>query len=153
MADIRNRTGIVRGTIAVCTLAAVWSASPKAQQPGEWLCDNSYQDCRTPIISAINNEPVTGGIDVSFWFMNDYRYVDAVLGAKRRGVPIRVLLDPRANDSYSSNEAQCERLEAGGIAIRAYAGPAINHWKAFIFAGQRKLNFSAGNFSSGSYSP
>src|SRR5205823_2319891 len=30
---------------------------------------------------------------------------------------------------------------------------AINHWKTFIFAAQGKMNFSAANFSNGSYSP
>jgi len=146
-----NRVG---KTIASgCMFAAMWFASPAAQEASEWLCDDSYQDCRTPIINAMKNEPVTGGIDVSFWFMNDYRYVDALIGAWKRGVRVRVIVDPKADATYVSNKSQRDRMVAAGIPVRAYAGSAINHWKLFLFAGQRKLNFSAANFANGSYSP
>jgi phosphatidylserine/phosphatidylglycerophosphate/cardiolipin synthase-like enzyme len=137
---------------SLCVIAAVADAEA-ALQSGEWLCDDSYQDCRAAIITAVNTEPVTGGIDVSFWFMNDYKYVDALIGAWKRGVPVRVLFDPKADATYAGNKTQRDRMVAAGIPLRAYAGSAINHWKAFIFAGQRKLNFSAANFSNGSYSP
>jgi hypothetical protein len=147
----RDSTGCI-SIVSGCILAAMLLVSPAAQEQGEWLCDSSYQDCRTSIIKAINNEPVTGGIDVSYWFMTDYRYVDALIGAWKRGVPVRVIVDTLA-DSYSANKYQRDRMVAAGIPIRTYSGPAINHWKMFLFAGQRKMNFSAANFATGSYSP
>jgi phosphatidylserine/phosphatidylglycerophosphate/cardiolipin synthase-like enzyme len=135
----------------VCLVA--FTGTVKAQYPGEWLCDNSYQDCRTPILKAIGAEPVTGGIDVSYWFMTDWRYASALIAAHNRGVPIRIIFDTSA-DTYSSNKYLHDRMASAGIPMRTHISPPyINHWKMFLFAGQRKLNFSAGNFANGSYSP
>src|SRR4051794_5871174 len=138
-----------------CGLAAWWAVSPAAQipgppPPGERLCDNSYEDCRAPILDAIAHE--NAGIDVSVWFMDDFRYVDALILAWKRGVPVRVIVDTLA-DAVPNNKFQRDRMIAAGIPIREYTGSAINHWKVFIFHGQGKMNFSAANFSNGSYSP
>jgi len=144
----------VGGTVLLgCIIAGLWAVAPTAQTQNEWLCDSSYQDCRTPIIKAINAEPVTGGIDVSLWFMDDWRYVDALIAAHNRGVPIRMIVDPAADVTYPDTKPQRDRMVAAGIPMRRYAGSAINHWKAFIFAAQGKMNFSAANFANGSYSP
>ena len=43
----------------------------------EQLCDNAYEDCRTPIRQLIRNETV--GLDVSFWFMTDNRYSQEII--------------------------------------------------------------------------
>jgi hypothetical protein len=153
MTPVAAQVHFGKAIVSGCILAAISFVSPAAQETGEWMCDNSYQDCRTPIINAIKSEPVTGGIDVSFWFMTDYRYVDALIGAWKRGVPVRVIVDLKADATYAANKPQRDRMVAAGIPIRVYAGSAINHWKLFLFAGQRKLNFSAANFASGSYSP
>jgi hypothetical protein len=93
-------TKLVLG-LFVCLVA--FTGTVNAQYPGDWLCDNSYQDCRTPIINAIRNEPVTGGIDVSFWFMTDWRFAGELVKAHNRGVPIRVIMDLTA-DSYNGKE-------------------------------------------------
>ncbi|HZR26266.1 MAG TPA: hypothetical protein VFA59_21905, partial [Vicinamibacterales bacterium] len=68
----------------------------------ETLCDPSWQDCRTPLLNLINNETV--GIDVAFWFMQDTRYETAILNRWKAGVPVRILVDPRANPTYVGNE-------------------------------------------------
>jgi hypothetical protein len=117
------------------------------------LCDNSFEDCRQPILDAIDAEPVTGGIDVSMWFMDDFRYVDHLIAAWKRGVPLRVIVDTKADATYPGTKTQRDRMVAAGIPIRRYSGTAINHWKVFIFEAQGKMNFSASNFSNGSYSP
>src|SRR3954453_22109989 len=124
-----------------CGLAALWTAPAVAQTPaqGDWLCDDSYQDCRQPILDAIDVE--AGGIDVSMWFMDDFRYVDHLIGAWKRGVAIRVIVDPKADTTYPGTKTQRDRMVAAGIPIRRYTGTAINHWKVFIFEGLGKMNF------------
>jgi hypothetical protein len=153
MTRVAPQVHLGKAIVLGCILAAISFVSPAAQGAGEWICDNSYQDCRAPIIDAIKSEPVTGGIDVSFWFMTDWRYVDALIGAWKRGVPVRLIVDLKADSAYAANQAERDRMVAAGIPIRVYTGSAINHWKLFLFAGQRKLNFSAANFANGSYSP
>jgi phosphatidylserine/phosphatidylglycerophosphate/cardiolipin synthase-like enzyme len=118
---------------------------------GECLCDNSYQDCRSPILALINRETV--GIDVSFWFMSDSRYASALIQRWQAGVPVRVILDTRADANYPANKSVRDLLVTAGIPIRNYRGGAINHWKMMLFAGQGKVEFSAANYSVGSYSP
>jgi len=36
----------------------------------ERLCDGSFEDCRAPLVTLIQNENVQ--IDIAFWFMDDY---------------------------------------------------------------------------------
>src|SRR2546423_1292262 len=150
-------------TIVVGTLLALnWGTCPQAQQNavaapaacaggGECLCDDSYQDCRSPILQLINNETV--GIDVSFWFMTDTRYAFAIIKRWQAGVPVRIILDTKADANYAGNKPVRDMFVNAGIPIRNYRGPGINHWKLMLFAGQGKLEFSAGNYADGSYSP
>jgi phosphatidylserine/phosphatidylglycerophosphate/cardiolipin synthase-like enzyme len=143
-------------------LALGWWTYPQAQQnavaagptcaaPGECLCDNSYQDCRSPILQLINKETV--GIDVSFWFMTDSRYSQALIKRWQAGVPVRIIVDTRADAEYGGNKAVRDALVAAHLPIRNYHGPGINHWKMMLFAGQGKVEFSAANYADGSYSP
>jgi hypothetical protein len=77
-----------------CLLAA--ALTPRSATALERFCDPAFEDCRAPLIDLIDRETV--GIDVGFWFMEDARYSSALQRAKARGVPIRVLMDTRAND-------------------------------------------------------
>src|SRR5688572_3545042 len=65
------------------------------------LCDSSFQDCRTPLITLIRNERV--GIDVAFWFMEDARYSAELIAKHRAGIPVRVLVDTAANAGSPGN--------------------------------------------------
>jgi phosphatidylserine/phosphatidylglycerophosphate/cardiolipin synthase-like enzyme len=118
--------------------------------PAEWLCDNQYQDCRTPILRLIDQE--TEAIDVSYWFMIDSRYKDRLIAAKNRGVKIRVIVDTQA-DGYAVNKTLRENMIAAGIPFRDKTTQGINHWKMMLYAGQNKVHFTAANFAQGSYSP
>ncbi|HEX6715841.1 MAG TPA: hypothetical protein VF088_01950, partial [Pyrinomonadaceae bacterium] len=60
----------------------------------ERLCDPAFEDCRAPLWSLIDNENV--GIDVAFWFMQDTSYANKIIAKFKAGVPVRVLVDPRA---------------------------------------------------------
>ena len=93
------------------------------------------------------------GLDVSFWFMNDTRYSGAIINRWRAGVPVRILLDVRADTNYPSNASVRQLLINAGIPIRHKTTDGINHWKVILYAGQAKVHFSAANFANGSYSP
>lgn len=119
----------------------------------ESLCDNSYQDCRAPIVQLIRNE--TQGIDVSFWFMTDPTYSSEIIKRWKAGVPVRVILDTRADASYGSpNVSVRQSFINAGIPVRnRKTTTGINHWKMILYYGQQKLHFSAANFAYGSYQP
>src|SRR5688572_29903903 len=111
----------------------------------EIMCDPAYEDCREPLIKLIDQETVR--IDVAFWFMEDLRYSSALHRARARGVPIRVLMDSRANPDYPGNVFALEQLVAAGIPMREKISAGIMHWKMMLFEGQRTVQFSGANYS------
>ncbi len=138
----------VVGSISIVVIG-VWLvlAGTTRAAMAETLCDPAYQDCRTPLLNLINNENV--GIDVAFWFMQDTRYETALLNRWKAGVPIRVLVDPRANPTYPGNSQVIADLQNAGIPIR-YRLPStagIMHWKMMLFAGQGQVEFDGANYS------
>src|SRR6187402_3675579 len=82
-------------------------------QAQERLCDSSFEDCRAPLWALIDAETV--GIDVAFWFMQDTSFATKLINRFKAGVPVRVLVDPRANPTYAGNDAVLEQLKAAGI--------------------------------------
>src|SRR5215470_10484058 len=85
-------------------------------QGQERLCDPAFEDCRHPLWDLIDAE--TAGIDVAFWFMQDSSYATKIIERFKAGVPVRVLVDPRANPTYDGNEAVLNQLKAAGIPMR-----------------------------------
>ena len=120
-------------------------------QAQERLCDPAFEDCRTPLWNLIDAETV--GIDVAFWFMQDSSYATKLINRFKAGVPVRVLVDPRANANFAGNDAVLEQLKAAGIPMRYKAGGGILHWKMMLFAGQNKLEFSGANYSGNFFVP
>jgi phosphatidylserine/phosphatidylglycerophosphate/cardiolipin synthase-like enzyme len=135
-------------TIAAAGLALLLTSSAAAQ---ERLCDNSFEDCRRPIIDLIRAERV--GIDVSFWFMTDWIYSSEIIRRWQAGVPVRILLDLRADANYPAGVNIRQNFIDAGIPIRHKTTTGINHWKMMLYAGQGKVHFTAANFADGSYSP
>jgi hypothetical protein len=117
----------------------------------ERLCDTAFEDCRAPLWQLIDAE--TQGIDVAFWFMQDSSYATKIINRFRAGVPVRVLVDPRANPTYAGNEAVLTMLRDAGIPMRYKLTDGILHWKLMLFAGQNKLEFSGANFSGNFFVP
>jgi phosphatidylserine/phosphatidylglycerophosphate/cardiolipin synthase-like enzyme/regulation of enolase protein 1 (concanavalin A-like superfamily) len=109
------------------------------------LCDSSFQDCRTRLLQLIRNETV--GIDVAFWFMEDTRYSTALIERFRAGVPVRVIVDTEANNSYPLNAQALTALRDAGIPMLEKTSRGIVHWKMMLFAGQNVVEFSGANFS------
>ena len=74
---------------------------PAAATAQEQLCDPQFQNCRTPLFDLIRAE--RRGIDVGFWYMADLEIANELVGAFKRGVPVRVLMDQRANATKPLN--------------------------------------------------
>jgi acid phosphatase len=115
------------------------------------LCDTAFEDCRTPLWQLIDNE--TQGIDVAFWFMQDSSYATKIINRFQAGVPVRVLVDPRANPTYAGNEDVLNMLKNAGIPMRYKLTDGILHWKMMLFVGQNKLEFSGANYSGNFFVP
>jgi len=109
------------------------------------LCDPSFEDCRAILINYIRNENV--GIDVGFWFMEDARYTAELAKRVQAGVPVRVIMDTRANATDKYNKQRLDELQAAGIPMRTKVGGGIMHYKMMMFAGQGIVEFSGANFS------
>ena len=109
------------------------------------LCDPSYEDCRAILINYIRNENV--GIDVGFWFMEDARYTTELAKRVQAGVPVRVIMDTRANATNQYHTMRLDELQAAGIPMRTKVGGGIMHYKMMLFAGQGIVEFSGANFS------
>ena len=121
-------------------------AGPATSSAADRLCDTAYEDCRTPLLELIRNEQV--GVDVAFWFMEDARYTAALARKIAEGVPVRVLVDTRANSSYPLNPDRLRELRDAGIPMRRRIASGILHWKMMLFEGQNTVQFSAANYTS-----
>jgi phosphatidylserine/phosphatidylglycerophosphate/cardiolipin synthase-like enzyme len=127
--------------------AFVWGVLPaSASAQLERLCDPGAEDCRQILINHIRAEKV--GLDVAFWFMEDSWIASEVIARKQAGVPVRVLMDTRANASTPRNADRLAELKAAGIPMREKWTSGILHWKMMLFAGQGIVEFSGANFSS-----
>lgn len=109
------------------------------------VCDPAKENCRTVLINLIRAERI--GIDVGFWFMEDARYTTELINRFNAGVPVRVLVDARANTTYPLNADRIAELRAAGIPMRQRVTGGILHYKLMLFAGQGTVQFSGANFS------
>jgi hypothetical protein len=117
-----------------------------AASAADRLCDPANEDCRAPLLQLIRDEQV--GIDVAFWFMEDARYTAALRNKVAEGVPVRVLMDTRANSTYPLNADRLQELRDAGIPMRRRIASGILHWKMMLFEGQNTVQFSAANYTS-----
>jgi HKD family nuclease len=137
--------------LALFAMALLNPTPAQAQSSFERLCDPQFEDCRTPLVTLIDAE--TQGIDVAFWFMYDARYSNAIVNRFRAGVPVRVLMDDRADETKPNNGPIVAQLRDAGIPMRKKSGGGILHWKAMIFHGQSRIEFSAANYQDIAFVP
>ena len=136
--------------IFLIVLACAGSIVTRAQAT-EALCDPSFQNCRDQLLALIQNENV--GIDVAFWFMQDARYESAIVKRWQAGIPVRILIDPRANPAYPGNDTMIADFQLAGIPLRKRTAPGILHWKMMLFAGQNAVEFGSANYSPNAFVP
>jgi phosphatidylserine/phosphatidylglycerophosphate/cardiolipin synthase-like enzyme len=142
---------MVLSRFVITALAAAALCSPARAAAADRLCDASFQNCRTPLITLIKNERI--GIDVGFWMMEDSRYATALIDRFKAGVPVRIIMDTRANASYPHNVPVLAMLAGAGIPMREKTTGGIVHWKTMIFAGQHVVEFSGANFTPHAFVP
>jgi hypothetical protein len=143
---VKNARGpfcLAAALITVFCIARPASAQPLA--PQERLCDPTFQDCRADILTYIQQETVE--IDMGFWMMTDARYSNALEAAWKRGVKIRLLMDPRCGAAHTACNAQNDQLQLAGIPMRNRVTTGILHWKVIIFAGQGQIEFAGANYA------
>ncbi|HMF61497.1 MAG TPA: phosphatidylserine/phosphatidylglycerophosphate/cardiolipin synthase family protein [Vicinamibacterales bacterium] len=131
----------IRRVLLFFVLAGLMASTARAER----LCDPASEDCRAALIQLIRAEQT--GIDVAFWFMEDGRYANELIARARAGVPVRVLMDRRANAEHPVNAQLVAQLAAAGIPMRRREGGGILHWKMMLFAGQQTVEFSGANYS------
>jgi len=136
--------------LVVATIASIL-AVPVVGAAAERQCDPSFENCRTQLLGLIDAETV--GIDVGFWFMEDQRYVSRIIARWDAGVPVRLIVDPRANATYPLNATILDSFRAAGIPMVKKNAGGILHWKAMIFAGQNTIQFGSANYSSFAFVP
>jgi phosphatidylserine/phosphatidylglycerophosphate/cardiolipin synthase-like enzyme len=135
----------------MCVWTVAFSLAASPVRAGDTLCDPSVNSCRAQLLSLIQNERV--GIDVGYWFMTDVRYANAIVLRWQAGVPVRILMDPRANPENPGNDQIIAQFTAAGIPLRTRAVNGIMHWKAMIFAGQDVVEFGSANYSPAAFVP
>jgi len=113
------------------------------------LCDPSFENCRTPLLDLIRAETVQ--IDVAWWFMEDSRYSTEIIKRWQAGVPVRVIIDPRATATYPLNGPILDAVRTAGIPMRKKTTGGILHWKTMVFRGQNTVEFSGANFSADAF--
>ena len=138
---------ILRSAAAVLIVAG---CAPSARG-ADVLCDPSFDNCRTRLLSLIQNEKVE--IDVGFWFMQDARYSNALVQRFKAGLPVRILVDTRANPTYAGNASIIAQMASAGIPIRNRTASGILHWKLMLFAGQETVEFGSANYSPDAFVP
>jgi HKD family nuclease len=85
--------------------------------------------------------------------MQDTRYETAILNRWNAGVPVRILVDPRANPTYTGNSTILADFAAAGIPMRKRIASGILHWKMMLFAGQNTIEFGSANYSPDAFVP
>ena len=138
-------------TIHVALAIIVISLLSTNARSQDQLCDTAFEDCRVPLWSLIDHETV--GIDVAFWFMQDTSIANKIVARWQAGVPVRILVDPRANPTYAGNEQILDQFKAAGIPMRYKNGGGILHWKMMLFQGQNKIEWTGANYSSSFFVP
>src|SRR3954469_10644761 len=110
----------------------------------ERLCDPSFENCRTQLLSLIDNEQQE--IDVGFWFMEDNRYLQDLVARPRARVRVRLLVCPRGSASSSFNQGVLDALADPGIPMRQRLTSAILPWKMALSSGQHVVEVSGTNY-------
>src|SRR4051812_20964580 len=135
------------GVLAV----ALVTTFPQDASAAEVMCDPSYQDCRVLLLSRIQAE--TQAIDLAMLFMEDDALADAIIARFNAGVRVRILVEPRRNETTPKNVLILDRLKAAGIPMRAKAGGGVLHWKFMVFDAQNVVQLSAANYSDFYFKP
>jgi cardiolipin synthase A/B len=111
------------------------------------LPDDSVQ----PILDAIDGAKKS--LRIKMFIFTDPSLLDAVIAAHRRGVNVRIMLNPKRRNGVSENDETRTKLEAAGIEVRD-SNPAfdLTHEKSMVVddktAFVKSLNWQTKNLTS-----
>jgi len=142
---------MIRFVLGFCFVVGLILTSSQSSRAQEWLCDPSFQDCYSPLLRAVQNE--TAGIDIALYWIELPELADAIINRYQVGVPVRIVVEPRASTSFSQNQTILDRFKAAGIPMRYKLGEGIIHAKMLLLAGQNKVVFSGSNFGDADVRP
>ncbi len=91
-------------------------------------------------------------IDVVMFRITDQRHSNAMINAKARGVPIRMIVDPTEYRDVTRlwDAWNVDRLYMAGIPLRITVHAGINHGKLTLLYGQGMTIFGSSNWTSAS---
>jgi phosphatidylserine/phosphatidylglycerophosphate/cardiolipin synthase-like enzyme len=107
-------------------------------------------DSAKPILDAINS--ATKSIRVKMFLFSDPALLAAVIAARKRGLKVRIMLNPARRDGESENTDSRKKLEAGGVEV-IDSNPAydVTHEKSMVIddatAFVNSLNFETKNLT------
>ncbi|MEO8305195.1 MAG: phospholipase D-like domain-containing protein [Betaproteobacteria bacterium] len=88
-------------------------------------------DTAKPLLDAING--ATKSLNIRMFLFTDTSLLDAVTVAKKRGVDVRVMLNPARRSGETENEESRKSLVAAGIAVRdSNPAFALTHQKSMV---------------------
>src|ERR1051325_2539876 len=125
--------------------------APRAASAQERLCDPSFENCLWPILDLIRAE--TQGIDVELYMIEHTQLADEIIARYNAGVPVRLVVEPRADLKFPLNQSLLDKFQAAGIPMRYKLGDGIIHAKAIVFAGLKKVVFTGSNFGDADFAP
>ena len=125
--------------------------TPKQSSGQERLCDPSFEDCYSPLLDLVYAENV--GIDMAFYMIELPGLANAIISRHQAGVPVRIIVEPRANLKFPGNQPILDQFNAAGIPMRYKLGDGIVHVKTMLLAGQNKVVFTGSNFGDGDVRP
>ena len=88
-------------------------------------------DTAKPLVDAVNSAKLK--LQVRMFLFTDTTLLDAVIAAHRRGVKVRVMLNPARRSGESENEEARKSLVSAGVAVRD-SNPAfdVTHQKSMV---------------------
>src|SRR5882757_8815229 len=107
-------------------------------------------DAAAPILDAIAAAGTS--IRVKMFVFSDPALVDAVIAAHKRGVKVRVMLNPERRSGEEDNEATRKKLEKAGVEVKD-SNPAVDltHEKSMVVdeavAFVKSLNWATKNLT------
>jgi cardiolipin synthase len=107
-------------------------------------------DSSRPILDAINH--ATGSLRVKMFTFSDPHLLHAVIAAHRRGVKVRIMLNPARRSGETENEASRKMLTEAGVEV-IDSNPAfdLTHEKSMVVDGKTafvmSLNWETKNFT------
>ena len=88
-------------------------------------------DTADAIIDPIN--AACHGLNIRMFLFTDPTLLNAVIAAKRRGVHVRVMLNPARRDGTSDNDVTRKALQAAGVAVKDSSTEfAVTHQKSMV---------------------